>query len=57
MKFKDTKHYLSLTRCEINQYIEHILQARNVYLEQDKPIEDINSLLEKFIKLRKKLRA
>lgn len=41
MKFKDTKHYLSLSRCEADQYIKHILQARNVYIEQGKPIEDI----------------
>lgn len=57
MKFKDIKRYLTISKDEINRYITHVMAARNAYAREGKPIEDINALLLKLMKLKKKLHA
>lgn len=57
MRYKAEKRYLTVCTADADRYIEYIMTARNIYIDQNKPIEDINALLEKFIKLQKKLRA
>ncbi|MCR5637024.1 MAG: hypothetical protein K6F76_07615 [Clostridiales bacterium] len=57
MKFKDEKRYLTVTKEEVNKYIKYLLLARNIYISQGKPVDDVNNLLCKFIKAKKKLRA
>lgn len=56
MRHKAEKRYLTVYAADVDRYIKYIMVARNTYIEQNKPIEDINNLLEKFIKFRKKLR-
>ena len=55
MKYKAAKRYLTVCSADVDMYIEYIMAARNAYIEKGNPIEDINALLEKFIKFRKKL--
>lgn len=57
MKFKDVKRYLTLNRSEINAYIGLIMKARNAYIDEQKPVEDIDELLCKLMKIKRKLRA
>jgi len=57
MKFKDEKRHLTISSDEIGRYIKHIMVARNAYLEDGKPIEDINELLCRLYKIKKKLHA
>ena len=57
MKYKDTKRYLTVTKEKVNQFIKYIMTARNVYIDQGKPVDDVNELLIRFMKAKKKLRA
>ena len=57
MKFKGEKRYITVTKENLNKYIEYIIVARNSYANEGKPIEDVNNLLLRFMKLKKKLRA
>jgi hypothetical protein len=57
MKYKDTKRYLTVTKENANQFIKYIMTARNVYIDQGKPVDDVNDLLIRFMKAKKKLRA
>ena len=57
MKFKDIKRHLTISKDEINRYISHVMVARNAYSEEGKPIEDINELLLRLMKLKKRLHA
>ena len=57
MKFKTGKKYLTVHKDDVNLYIKCLLQARNTFIEQGKPIEDVNILLEQFLRLKKKLHA
>ena len=57
MKFKDVKRYLTINRSEINAYIGLVMKARNVYIDERKPTEDVDELLCKLMKIKKKLRA
>ena len=57
MKFKDEKRYLTVTKEEVNKYIKYLLLARNIYISQGKPVDDVNDLLCKFLKAKKRLRA
>ena len=57
MKFKDEKRYLTVTKENVDSYIRYIMIARNVYIGQGKPVDDVNELLMRFIKAKKKLRA
>ena len=57
MKYKDTKRYLTVTKENVNQFIKYIMTARNVYIDQGKPVADVNELLIRFMKAKKKLRA
>ena len=57
MKFKDIKRYLTISKDEIDRYISHVMVARNAYAEEGKPIEDINELLLKLMKMKKRLHA
>ena len=57
MKFKDAKRYLTINRSEINAYIGLVMKARNAYIDERKPTEDVDELLCKLIIIKKKLRA
>ena len=57
MKYKDTKRYLTVTKENVNQFIKYIMTARNVYIDQGKPVDDVNVLLIRFMKTKRKLRA
>ena len=57
MKYKDTKRYLTVTKENVNQFIKYIMTARNVYIDQGKPVDDVNDLLIRFMNAKKKLRA
>ena len=57
MKFKNEKRYLTVTSGNVDKFIEYIMVARNAYINEGKPVEDVNSLLFRFLKLKKKLRV
>ena len=57
MRFKDVKRYLTINRSEINAYIGLVLKARNAYIDERKPTEDVDELLCKLMKIKRKLRA
>ena len=57
MKFKDVKRYLTINHSEINAYISLVMKARNAYIDECKPTEDVDELLCKLMKIKKKLRA
>ena len=57
MKFKDVKRYLTINRNEINAYISLVMKARNAYIDERKPTEDVDELLCKLMKIKNKLRA
>lgn len=55
MRYKAEKRYLIVCGTDVERYIKCIMTARNAYIEKGNPIEDINYLLDKFIKFRKKM--
>ena len=57
MKIKGKKRYLTVTKEDVSKFIEYILIARNAYIDDDVPVEDVNDLLFRFLKLKKKLHA
>jgi hypothetical protein len=57
MKIKGKKRYLTVTKEDVNKFIEYILIARNAYIDDDVPVEDVDKILFRFLKLNKKLRA
>lgn len=57
MKFKDVKRYLTINCSEINAYIGLVMKARNAYIDERKPTEDVDELLCKLMRIKKKLRA
>ena len=57
MRFKDVKRYLTINRSEINAYIALVMIARNAYIDECKPTEDVDELLCKLMKIKRKLRA
>ena len=57
MKFKDVKRYLTIDKSEINEYISLVIKARNAYIDERKPTDDVDELLCKLMKIKKKLRA
>ncbi len=57
MKFKNEKRYLTVGKEEVGKYIKYLMIARNKYIDEGKPVEDVNELLMKFMKAKKKLRA
>lgn len=57
MKIKDVKRYLTINRSEINSYISLVMKARNAFIDERKPTEDVDDLLCKLMKIKKKLRA
>lgn len=57
MRYKNIKRYLTVDRSEINKYISLVMTARNIYIDENKPIEDVDALLFKLIKTKEKLRA
>lgn len=57
MEFKNEKRYLTVTSRNVDKFIEYIMVARNAYINEGKPVEDVNTLLFRFLKLKKKLRA
>ena len=57
MKFKVENRYLTVTRNNVNQYIQYIMTARNAFIDEGKPVDDVNELLVRFLKEKKKLRA
>ena len=54
---KGKKKYLTVSKEDVNKFIEYILIARNAYIDDDAPVEDVNDLLFRFLKLKKKLHA
>lgn len=54
---KGKKKYLTVSKEDVNKFIEYILIARNAYIDDDVPVEDVNDLLFRFLKLKKKLYA
>ena len=57
MLFKGKKRYLTIAKEDVNKFIEYILIARNSYIDDDIPVEDVDRILFRFMKLKKKLRA
>ena len=57
MKFKDVKRFLTINCSEINAYISLVMKARNAYIDESKPTEDVDELLCKLMRIKKKLRA
>lgn len=57
MLFKGKKRYLTITKKDVNKFIEYILIARNSYIYDDIPVEDVDRILFQFMKLKKKMRA
>ena len=55
MKFKVENRYLTVTKDNVNQYIQHIMTARNAFIDEGKPVDDVNDLLIRFMKAKKKL--
>lgn len=53
MKFKDVKRYLTINCSEINAYISLVLKARNAYIDERKPTEDVDELLCKLMRIKK----
>ena len=54
---KSKKKYLTVSKEDVNKFIEYILIARNAYIDDEVPVEDVNDLLFRFLKLKKKLHA
>ena len=50
MKVKDVKHKVTLDYFEHRLLINCVNKARTLFLEQDKPTEDVDDLLVKIIK-------
>ena len=57
MKFKNQYRYLTVTKDNVDQFVKYIMDARNAYIDEGKPVDDVNDLLVKFMKAKKKLRA
>ena len=57
MSFKGKKRYLTVTKEDVNKFIKYIMIARNAYIDDEIPVEDVDRILFRFIKLKKKLRA
>ena len=57
MSFKGKKRYLTVTKEDVNKFIEYIMIARNAYIDDEIPVDDVDRILFRFIKLKKKLRA
>ena len=57
MKYKDIKRYLTINESEINAYIGLVMKARDAYIDERKPIEDVDILLCKLMKINRKLRV
>lgn len=57
MKNKNDKVLLTIGKSEINNYITYILKARNTFIEQGRNVEYVNGLLDKMLRIKKKLRA
>ena len=57
MRFKDKKRYIYVTKENIDQFINYIMIARNTYIDDDVPVEDVDKILFRLLKLNKKLRA
>ena len=57
LQMKGKKKYLTVSKEDVNKFIEYILIARNSYIDDDVPVEDVNDLLFRFLKLKKKLHA
>lgn len=50
MRVKDVKHKVTLDDFEHRLLVGCVNEARTMYLEQDKPTEDVDDLLIKIIK-------
>ena len=57
MQFQDEKRYLTIDKSEINEYITLVIKARNAYIDERKPTEDVDELLCKLMKIKRKLRT
>ena len=57
LQMKGKKKYLTVSKEDVNKFIEYILIARNAYIDDDVPVEDVDKILFQFLKVKKKLRA
>ena len=57
LQMKGKKRYLTVSKEDVNKFIEYILIARNAYIDDDVPVEDVDKILFQFLKVKKKLRA
>jgi len=57
MKLKNERYCITVTKDNINTWIASLMQARNTYIDEGKPVEDVTELLAMFLKAKKKLRA
>ena len=57
MSFKGKKRCLTVTKEDVNKFIEYIMIARNAYIDDEIPVDDVDRILFRFIKMKKKLRA
>ena len=56
-RYRFPNKYLYLNKDEVNLAIKCILLARNELIDRGEPIEDVNALLGKFLKLKAKMKA
>ena len=54
---KQGKYSITVTKEDINTWIASLMLARNKYIDEGKPVEDISELLAKFLRMKKKLRV
>ena len=55
MKSIGKKRYLTVAKPNVDKIIECVLIARNAYIDEDVPVEDVDKILFRFLKLKKKL--
>ena len=56
-RYRFPSKYLYLNKDEVNLAIKCILLARNELIDRGEHIEDVNALLQKFLKLKAKMKA
>lgn len=54
---KSNKYCITVAKDEINTWVASLMLARNKYIDEGKPVDDITELLAKFLRMKKKLRA
>ena len=52
---KGNKYCITITKEDINTWVASLILARNKYIDEGKPVDDITELLAKFLRMKKKL--